>query len=38
VLEVPGAFHGFDAIFRKAPVTHEFWQHQANALRGAFGL
>jgi acetyl esterase/lipase len=38
VLEVPGAFHGFDALFRKAPVTRSFWQAQADALRGAFGV
>ncbi|MGC5169619.1 alpha/beta hydrolase [Microbacterium sp. DT81.1] len=33
VYVVPGAFHGFDAIFRKADVTQEFWAEQARALR-----
>lgn len=32
---VPGAFHGFDAVFPRAEVTREFWGSQANALRGA---
>jgi acetyl esterase/lipase len=32
---VPGAFHGFDALFRKAGVTKAFWQEQARALRAA---
>lgn len=30
---VPGAFHGFDAIFRNAGVSREFWRAQADALR-----
>ena len=32
---VPGAFHGFDALFGKKPVVQNFWEHQADALRGA---
>lgn len=32
---VPGAFHGFDAVFRRAPVSRAFWQTQANVLRAA---
>jgi acetyl esterase/lipase len=32
---VPGAFHGFDAVFRKAPVSRAFWKEQARALRAA---
>lgn len=32
---VPGAFHGFDAVFPKAGVTREFWREQASALRAA---
>lgn len=32
---VPGAFHGFDALFRKAGVTKDFWHEQARALRAA---
>ena len=32
---VDGAFHGFDAVFRKAGVTRAFWEEQARALRAA---
>lgn len=32
---VPGAFHGFDAVFTTKPVTKAFWQSQADALRRA---
>jgi len=32
---VEGAFHGFDAVFRKAGVTRAFWEEQARALRAA---
>lgn len=32
---VPGAFHGFDALFKNATVTKAFWQEQARALRAA---
>ena len=32
---VPGAFHGFDAMFRDAPVSRAFWTEQAAALRRA---
>lgn len=35
---VPGAFHGFDALFRKTAVVRAFWDSQAAALRSAFGL
>ncbi|MEP6478903.1 MAG: alpha/beta hydrolase [Rhodoglobus sp.] len=29
---VPGAFHGFDALYPKAPITATFWREQAKAL------
>jgi acetyl esterase/lipase len=29
---VPGAFHGFDAVFPKAEVSQQFWRLQARAL------
>ncbi|MGY1618136.1 alpha/beta hydrolase [Geodermatophilus sp. SYSU D00691] len=32
---VPGAFHGFDMVFRRAGVTTAFWGEQARALRAA---
>ncbi|MFI6094984.1 alpha/beta hydrolase fold domain-containing protein [Lentzea sp. NPDC051213] len=32
---IPGAFHGFDALFPKAEVTREFWRLQAQALSRA---
>ena len=32
---VPGAFHGFDAVFRKAGVTKAFWSEQVRVLRAA---
>jgi acetyl esterase/lipase len=32
---IPGAFHGFDAVFPKAEVTRQFWRLQARALSGA---
>jgi acetyl esterase/lipase len=32
---VPGAFHGFDVPFAKAPVTLEFRAQQVRALREA---
>ncbi|MDX2830667.1 MULTISPECIES: alpha/beta hydrolase [Streptomyces] len=32
---VPGAFHGFDALFAKAEVSREFWRRQARALESA---
>jgi acetyl esterase/lipase len=32
---VEGAFHGFDAVFRKAGVTRAFWEEQSRALRAA---
>ncbi|SDS93580.1 alpha/beta hydrolase [Microterricola viridarii] len=35
LLVVPGAFHGFDAIFAKAGVAQDFWAAQAEALREA---
>ena len=35
---VPGAFHGFDALFGKAGVSMEFWREQARALREGLGL
>lgn len=30
---VPGAFHGFDALFSKADVTVAFWNEQVKALQ-----
>ena len=35
LLVVDGAFHGFDAAFRKAEVSKDFHRAQAAALRGA---
>lgn len=32
---IPGAFHGFDAVFPKAKVSQQFWRLQAQALAGA---
>jgi acetyl esterase/lipase len=32
---VPGAFHGFDAVFPKADVSQQFWRRQARALDAA---
>lgn len=32
---VEGAFHGFDALFRKKGVSRDFWRAQATALEGA---
>ena len=32
---VPGAFHGFDALFPRAGVSRQFWRDQAEALLGA---
>ena len=32
---VPGAFHGFDALFRTKPVARAFWREQARALEAA---
>ncbi|WP_205649389.1 alpha/beta hydrolase [Agromyces sp. LHK192] len=34
-VEIEGAFHGFDAILRKAGVSKSFWRMQADALRRA---
>ena len=33
---VPGAFHGFDALFPKAEVSRRFWRDQAAALDEAW--
>ena len=35
LLEVPGAYHGFDAVQRSAPVSRDFTTAQVQALRGA---
>lgn len=35
---VPGAFHGFDALFSKAGVSQDFWAEQARALRAGLRL
>ena len=32
---VPGAFHGFDAVLRKAAVSKAFWSEQVRVLREA---
>ena len=32
---VPGAFHGFDALFGSTRVAQDFWREQAGALRRA---
>ncbi|MFF7309124.1 alpha/beta hydrolase fold domain-containing protein [Streptomyces sp. NPDC008137] len=32
---VPGAFHGFDAVFPRVEVSKEFWRRQVQALAGA---
>jgi acetyl esterase/lipase len=34
---VPGAFHGFDALYTKKDVSRRFLDAQVAALRGAFG-
>lgn len=34
-LVVTGAFHGFDVLFRKKPVSQRFWRAQAAALEVA---
>ncbi len=36
VLEVPGAFHGFDAVAPRANVSRHFFAAQCAALRAAF--
>ena len=33
---IPGAFHGFDALFPKAEVSRRFWLDQAKALERAW--
>lgn len=38
LLVVPGAFHGFDAVFRRAGVTREFHREWARVLRGALSV
>lgn len=30
---IPGAFHGFDALYPRTEVSKEFWRRQARALR-----
>ncbi|MPY10488.1 alpha/beta hydrolase [Arthrobacter bussei] len=35
LLLVEGAFHGFDTLFARKPVSRDFWRAQAEALRGA---
>jgi acetyl esterase/lipase len=37
VLEVPGAYHGFDMVQRKAPVSRRFAAAQITALAAALG-
>ncbi len=37
LLVIPGAFHGFDAVFRNAGVTRDFHQRQRQALGAALG-
>lgn len=36
LVEIAGAFHGFDTLFGKAAVSRDFWRKQAEALRAAF--
>lgn len=36
-LSIPGAFHGFDLVLRRAGVSRDFFEAQCAALRGAFG-
>jgi acetyl esterase/lipase len=38
LMVVPGAFHGFDAVFRNAGVTREFRAEWSRVLRAAFAL
>ena len=38
VYVVPGAFHGFDAVFRKAGVSREFWVQQADGAQARAAL
>jgi len=33
VVEIPGAFHGFDSVMARAGISREFWKLQAHALR-----
>ncbi|NMN94003.1 alpha/beta hydrolase [Antrihabitans stalactiti] len=35
---VPGAFHGFDQVVRRAPVTRAFFDAQCASLRTALGV
>lgn len=35
---VEGAFHGFDAVMPRTPVSRAFWRAQADALRRRLGL
>jgi acetyl esterase/lipase len=37
VLEIPGAFHGFDGVVAKAEVSQSFFDSQVEFLRGALG-
>lgn len=32
---VPGAFHGFDAVFPNAEVSRQFWRERVRAPAGA---
>ena len=38
VYEVPGAFHGFDAVVRKASVSRSYFNSKCAALSGALAL
>lgn len=38
VLEVPGVFHGFDAVFRSAGITDRFYEAIADALRNGLAI
>lgn len=35
-LAIPGAFHGFDLVLRRAAISREFFDAQCDALREAF--
>ncbi|PVZ94951.1 alpha/beta hydrolase [Amnibacterium flavum] len=35
LVTIPGAFHGFDALYTRKEISKEFWRMQARALRAA---
>lgn len=38
VEQIPGAFHGFDLMATKAPVSRQFFDMQCESLRAALGM